>query len=88
MIEVWYRHQAKRLCPLWRVKELSPTLSWVCVFNPFTHTVELVRFALYGEVDWMSFALVFGCTILFMVGAILAYDPRVDSSRILDVALD
>jgi ABC-2 type transport system permease protein len=34
-----------------------------------------VRFALYGQVNWSSLAVVTGCTALFMVGAILAYDP-------------
>ena len=43
--------------------------------NPFTHAVELIRFALYGQIDWMSLAVVGGCTVAFMVGAIFAYDP-------------
>src|SRR5204863_1755712 len=63
------------LYPLWRVKEGSPFLYYICELNPFTHAVELVRFALYGEINWISLAVVGGCTALFMVGAILAYDP-------------
>jgi len=63
------------LYPLWRVKEASPFLYEVCQANPFTHAVELIRFALYGQVDLVSLAVVCGCTVLFMVGAILAYDP-------------
>src|SRR5258705_4036264 len=63
------------LYPLWRVKEASPVLYYICEMNPFTHAVELVRFALYGEGNWISLAVVGGCTVLFMVGAILAYDP-------------
>ena len=63
------------LYPLWRVREGSPWLYYICQLNPFTHAVELVRFALYGQVNWISLAVVGGCTILFMVGAILAYDP-------------
>ena len=63
------------LYPLWRVKEGSPLLYYVCQFNPFTHAVELVRFALYVQINWVSLAVVVGCTALFMVGAILAYDP-------------
>ena len=39
------------------------------------HAVELIRFALYGQINWISLAVVAGCTILFMIGAILAYDP-------------
>jgi ABC-2 type transport system permease protein len=63
------------LYPLWRVREASPLLHYVCQFNPFTHAVELVRFALYGQVNWLSLAVVIGCTAAFMIGAILAYDP-------------
>jgi ABC-2 type transport system permease protein len=63
------------LYPLWRVRESSPLLYYICEFNPFTHAVELIRFALYGQVNWLALAVVVGCTAVFMVGAILAYDP-------------
>jgi len=63
------------LYPLWRVQEASPLLYYVCQFNPFTHAVELVRFALYGKLNLLSLAVVCGCTAVFMIGAILAYDP-------------
>src|SRR5882724_9929181 len=63
------------LYPLWRVREGSEALYYVCAFNPFTHAVELVRFALYGKVEWLSLAVVCGCTAVFMIGAALAYDP-------------
>ena len=63
------------LYPLWRVKESSPFLYYICELNPFTHAVELVRFALYAQVNWISLAVVSGCTALFMIGALLAYDP-------------
>ena len=39
------------LYPLWRVQEGSPLLYYVCLFNPFTHAVELIRFALYGQIE-------------------------------------
>src|SRR5207247_2174511 len=57
------------LYPLWRVREASPLLYYVCELNPFTHAVELVRFALYCQINWISLAVVAGCTALFMVGA-------------------
>lgn len=63
------------LYPLWRVKESSLLLYQICQFNPFTHAVELIRFALYGKVEWLSLGVVLGCTAAFMLGAILAYDP-------------
>jgi ABC-2 type transport system permease protein len=63
------------LYPLWRVQEGSPMLYYVCQFNPFTHAVELIRFALYLQINWISLAVVAGCTVLFTVAAIIAYDP-------------
>src|ERR1700743_1730436 len=63
------------LYPLWRVKESSPLLYYVCELNPFTPETELIRFALYAQVAWISLAVVVGCTIVFLFGAILAYDP-------------
>src|SRR6201981_3537833 len=60
------------LYPLWRVKESSPLLYYVCELNPFTHATELIRFALYEQVAWVSLAVVVGCTIVFLFGAILA----------------
>jgi ABC-2 type transport system permease protein len=63
------------LYPLWRVREGSPLLADLCELNPFTHATELIRFALYGQVNWLSLAVVCGFLTVFMVGAILAYDP-------------
>ncbi|MGO1080736.1 ABC transporter permease [Inquilinus sp. CA228] len=63
------------LYPLWKVEEASPLLRDVCGLNPFTYAVELVRFALYGRVDTQSLLLVLGFAVVFLGGAILAYDP-------------
>ena len=63
------------LYPLWRVKELSPFLYYVCQANPFTHAIELIRFALYGRLSPTSLVVVAGSAIVFLVGAIIAYDP-------------
>jgi ABC-2 type transport system permease protein len=63
------------LYPLWLVQQSSPVVYLVCRLNPFTYAVELIRFALYVEVDWMSLAIVTGATVVFTAGAIIAYDP-------------
>jgi ABC-2 type transport system permease protein len=63
------------LYPLWRIQESSPLLFRICQANPFTYAVELIRFALYGRIDWLSLAVVCGFSVLFLGGAILAYDP-------------
>ena len=47
----------------------------IAAFNPFTHAVELILFALYGQVNLLSLAVVLGCTAAFMGAAIYAYDP-------------
>lgn len=63
------------LYPLWRMEESSLLLYDICRFNPFTYSVELIRYALYGQVNWMALAVVTGVTILFLFAAIYAYDP-------------
>ncbi|MFT4150373.1 MAG: ABC transporter permease [Paracoccaceae bacterium] len=63
------------LYPLWRMREASPLLHDICAANPFSHAVELVRFALYGKVDPLALAVTVGCTILFFGGTVFMYDP-------------
>ncbi|MQT15575.1 ABC transporter permease [Segnochrobactrum spirostomi] len=63
------------LYPLWRIREASETLYIVCLANPFTHAVELVRFALYEQIDPLSLGVVSCVTLVFFLGAVAAYDP-------------
>lgn len=72
------------LYPLWRVRESSPLLYEICRINPFTYAVELVRFALYGQIgpmrddgtlDLTNIYVVVGYTVLFLGAAIYAYNP-------------
>ena len=63
------------LYPLWRIKELSPLLYEICRLNPFTHAVELIRFALYGQIEPASLAIVLAFTAFFLTAAIYAYNP-------------
>ncbi len=63
------------LYPLWRMAESSTLLHDICAVNPFTHAVELIRFALYGQVNFLSLAVVSGCLIAFFAGAVFMYDP-------------
>ena len=63
------------LYPLWRVKESSPWLYYVCSVNPFTHAVELIRFAFYQKIEWTSLTAVGAYTSVFLIAAIVAYDP-------------
>ncbi len=63
------------LYPLWRVKESGPWLYWFCALNPFTHAVELIRFAFYQQIAWDSLAAVTVYASLFLFAALRAYDP-------------
>jgi ABC-2 type transport system permease protein len=63
------------LYPLWLVQQSSPVVYAICRLNPFTYAVELIRFALYLEIDWLSLAVVLAAAAVFAAGAILAYDP-------------
>ncbi|HUB64762.1 MAG TPA: ABC transporter permease [Methylocella sp.] len=63
------------LYPVWRVKEGSPWLAFFCELNPFTHAVELIRFALYEEINVPALAVVAGSAAVFLAAAIAAYDP-------------
>lgn len=63
------------LYPLWRIRESSETLYVICMANPFTHAVELVRFALYGRFEPIACAVVVGTTLVFFTLAVIAYDP-------------
>ena len=64
-----------RSLPAGRVQQGSPWLATVCRLNPFTYSVELIRFAFYGQVNWLALAVVAGCTAAFLGAAIIAYDP-------------
>jgi ABC-2 type transport system permease protein len=63
------------LYPLWKMREASEYLYWICMFNPFTHAVELVRFALYLQFEPTAFAVVVGVTVVSFTLSIFAYDP-------------
>ncbi len=63
------------LYPLWLVQQSSPVVYTICRLNPFTYAVELTRFLLYAKINWTALAVVVGMTVLFMLGAIIAYDP-------------
>ena len=63
------------LYPLWRIRESSLLLYQICSLNPFTHAVEMIRFALHGQIDGLSTLITLGFTLLFLAGAIYGYDP-------------
>ena len=49
--------------------------SSVCAWNPFTHAVELIRFALHGKFNAQALAITLGALAFFLSLAILGYSP-------------
>ena len=63
------------LYPLWKMAEASTLLRDICAVNPFTQAVELIRFALYLEVNFAALgrcALALG---VFGAASIVGYSP-------------
>jgi len=63
------------LYPLWRLEEVSPTLAAMAWLNPFSHAVELIRFALYLQLEPMAFAICVLTLVVFFGLAVWGYDP-------------
>lgn len=63
------------LYPLWRMQESSLLLYEVSALNPFTQAVELIRFALYGQVEPVALLATLGWTALFLGVALFGYNP-------------
>ena len=49
---------------------------WLAQVNPFTHAVELIRFALYGRLDVIAALVVVACGGVFFLFAVHGYDPQ------------
>lgn len=63
------------LYPLWKMAESSELLHDICAANPFTHAVELIRFALYGQFAPTALGWTLLATALFLALALWGYDP-------------
>ena len=65
------------LYPLWKLEESGAWwLLKLAEFNPFTHAVEAMRFAMYGLFNGTAWAVVLGCTAVFFLAALWGYDPH------------
>jgi ABC-2 type transport system permease protein len=70
------------LYPLWKLREAgAEIIYWIAVANPFTYAVELVRFAAYGRIDWISLGVIAGCTVVAFLLAARGYDPQAGAIR-------
>jgi ABC-2 type transport system permease protein len=65
------------LYPLWKVQESGAEVVYqLARINPFTHAVELIRFALYGQANGLAAAVVLAALVVFFVLAVAGYDPQ------------
>ena len=65
------------LYPLWKLEESGAQVVYLlAAANPFTHAVELIRFALYGQFDALSAVIVVTSGIIFFIIAAAGYDPQ------------
>ncbi|SFQ52789.1 ABC transporter permease [Donghicola eburneus] len=69
------------LYPLWKMAESSPLLRDICAVNPFTHAVELIRFALYLRLEPLALLWTVLALVAFMLLAIWGYDPERGMTR-------
>ncbi len=63
------------LYPLWKMQETSLLLYRICAANPFTHAVEAIRFALYGQFNGAAVLFVLVTLAVLLGLAIYGYNP-------------
>lgn len=63
------------LYPLWKMQEASLWLYWICQYNPFTLCVELLRFALYQQINIDALIWLIPSVILTISVALLSFSP-------------
>ncbi len=65
------------LYPLWKLEEAGALwLHTLAQYNPFTHAVEAMRFALYGQWNSVSLGVMAGGSAVFFALALRGYDPQ------------
>ena len=65
------------LYPLWKLEESGAWwLLQIAQVNPFTHTVEAIRFAMEGQINAVSLAVVLLGGLVFFTLALVGYDPQ------------
>ena len=67
------------LYPLWKMAESSVLLHNICAVNPFTHSVELIRFAAYVQLNPTALGWTILATFVFTALALWGYRPTRDT---------
>ncbi|MBK4718412.1 ABC transporter permease [Azospirillum sp. YIM DDC1] len=63
------------LYPLWKMQEAGELLYVLCTVNPFSQAVELIRFALYLDVNLPALGWTVLALAVFLGGAVYGYNP-------------
>ncbi len=63
------------LYPITQIAESNALLAAICRANPFTSAVELIRFALYLQLNLAAFAATAAGLVIFLTLAIIGYSP-------------
>jgi len=70
------------LYPLWKLREAGADIVYyLSAGNPFTHAVELMRFAAYGQINWISLGVVLGSALIAFFLAARGYNPQAGAIR-------
>jgi len=64
------------LYPLWKIKEANLWLYWLCQYNPFTYSVELLRFALYQQINMDALIVLVPVTVVVTAFALASFSPK------------
>lgn len=66
------------LYPMWKLREAGARIVyWIALCNPFSHAVELIRFAAYGQFNTVSCAVVVGVGVVAFALAARGYNPLI-----------
>jgi ABC-2 type transport system permease protein len=63
------------LYPLWKLQESSESLTAIARYNPFSQAVELIRFALYEQMNMVATVYTASALLVFLAIAIVGYNP-------------
>jgi ABC-2 type transport system permease protein len=65
------------LYPLWKLQESGAEVVYqLSRINPFTYGVDLIRYAMYGQMNWLACGVVVAALIVFLGLSVWGYDPQ------------
>ncbi|MEM0911327.1 MAG: ABC transporter permease [Pseudomonadota bacterium] len=64
------------LYPLWKMREASEVLYWICFVNPFSSGVEFLRFSMYEKFALNEFIVLGVVTIICFFASVRSFEPK------------